>query len=92
LKAACWGNNWKNNSTEKQFVKSEENGVLTGNGSSRWKQRAYYDFLKDISGRIMKIPMIRISIYDDYKNVTVDGLLKNSNDKLLYELISTKIK
>ncbi|MCK4799233.1 MAG: hypothetical protein KAT05_17805, partial [Spirochaetes bacterium] len=52
LKSASWGKNWKNDSTEKQFGNSNEPKKLDGNGASRWKQRAFYDFLKDVSSRL----------------------------------------
>ena len=92
LKAASWGKNWKNDSTEKQFCKSNTYGLLTGNGSSRWKQRAYYDFLRDISGKIMELPIIRLSIYDTYKNISVEKILKTEQENVLLDLIETKIK
>lgn len=45
LRAASWGNNWKTNSSDKNFVISGDYGDLSENGSSRWRQRAFYDFL-----------------------------------------------
>jgi hypothetical protein len=59
------GGYWANNSTEKQFGKSSIPGDLNGSGSSRWKQRAYYDFLKDVFSIVSGRSMIRISIYDN---------------------------
>ena len=38
--------------------------VFDGNGSSRWKQRAFYDFLKDVASLVEGKPLIRISIYE----------------------------
>jgi len=83
---------WKKPSTEKQFCQSSLNGVLDDNGSSRWRQRAFYDFLKDISSKIMDMPILRISIHDTYKNFTVDQLLKLGKEPLLYELVSLKVE
>jgi hypothetical protein len=91
LKSAQHGGYWKNDSTERQFPKSNTNGILDGNGSSRWKQRAYYDFLKDISSKIIAIPLIRISIYDEYKGYTLEQILKRKEYNLLAELINLKI-
>ncbi len=79
LSAASWGKNWKNDSTEKMFCKSNINGNLSGNGSSRWRQRAYYDFLKDITSIIRNIPIFRISIYDKFRDKSIESIL-NSND------------
>jgi len=92
LSAANWGKNWKNDSTEKMFAKSDDEGRLEKNGSSRWKQRAYYDFLKDVTSQIKKLPVIRISIYDTYKGFTIDTILSSANDKLVNELIDIKVK
>lgn len=92
LKTAARGGYWKNNSTERQFCKSDINGILDNNGSSRWRQRAFYDFLKDISGKVMDVPVLRISIYDTYKNFTVNQLMKSGKEQLLYELISLKVE
>ncbi|MDB4904034.1 MAG: hypothetical protein JWQ63_3315 [Mucilaginibacter sp.] len=92
LKAAQFGGNWKNNSTEKHFCKSNLNGVLDDNGSSRWKQRAYYDFLKDITSKILKVPLIRISVYDTYKGITIDQLLETNTESLLLEFVNERIK
>lgn len=53
---------WANNSTEKQFGKPDDNGDFSQNGSPRWKQGAYYDFLKDYLFAISGVPIIRFSI------------------------------
>ena len=87
IKSASWGGNWKNISTEKMFEKSNVDGNLNNSGSSRWKQRAYYDFLKDVTSEILKIPVIRISIYDLHKGLSVNQLLEENNLKYLDELL-----
>ncbi len=79
LRAAKWGRNWSNVSTEKMFLRSSINGNLEGNGSSRWRQRAYYDFIKDISASIKRIPLIRISIYDRFLGRSVNEILSNKD-------------
>lgn len=84
LKSAAWGGSWKNDSTERQFGISNESGNLEGNGSSRWKQRAFYDFLKDVSSKIISIPIIRISIYDRINSFTINELIvQNRRDELI---------
>lgn len=82
LKAGGYGGKWKNNSTEKMFLKSDSFKVLEGNGSSRWKQRAYYDFVKDIASMIIDIPVIRISIYDKYNGSTIGELLDANHENI----------
>ena len=74
------GGFWKNNSSEKLFVKSDDNGCLNGTGSSRWRQRAFYDFLRDITGVISGIPVIRLSIYQTFKGKKVQDIIE-SKDK-----------
>ena len=91
LSAAGWSGNWKNNSTEKQFEKSNTEKELAGNGSSRWKQRAYYDFVKDVSSQIMGVPIIRISIYDTIDSLTINELLNNHRKEILLNYIENRI-
>jgi hypothetical protein len=63
LKAGNYGKKWKNDSTEKQFGKSNKDGNLDKNGSSRWKQRAFYDLIKDIYCITNKFMLKRIAIW-----------------------------
>jgi len=76
LKAGGFGGKWKNNSTEKMFIKSAAPVELNSSGSSSWRQRAYYDFLKDLTSIITSIPVYRISICDEFKGQRVDEILK----------------
>jgi len=87
LSAAKWRGNWKNASTERMFLKSDENGILSDSGSSRWRQRAYYDFLKDVTSKIRNTPLIRISVYDKFHGETIEELLKQNNTIKLNLLI-----
>lgn len=64
LRVGSSGGKWTNTSCEKMFGPSQQNGDLSGFGSSRWKQRAFYDFVKDISYLVTSIPVVRLSIYD----------------------------
>lgn len=90
-KTASWGKNWKNNSTEKMFPISDINGNLENNGSSRWRQRAYYDFLKDFTSKIKSIPIYRISIYDIFNGKSVNDLLIQNNYSEIDRLIQTRV-
>lgn len=85
LSAARWGKYWKNDSSEKMFIKSDQD--LDKNGSSRWRQRAYYDFLKDVTAKIRRLPIIRVSIYDTFRNRTIGDLLTKKEDEVLNEFI-----
>ena len=64
LRAGAHLGKWTNPSSERMFGPAQQEGDLTGNGSPRWKQRAFYDFLKDISHMVTNIPVVRLSIYD----------------------------
>lgn len=92
LKTASWGHNWKNDSTEKLFIKSGEEGDLSNNGSSRWRQRAFYDFLKDLNFVIRKRPVVRISIYDKYKGISINEMLYNRDLKTTQEFLRYILK
>lgn len=87
LGAAKYGGYWKNQSSEKMFPKSNSYGDLTGNGSSRWRQRAYYDFLRDVTSLVTDIPLVRVSIYDKFRNQTLNDILKNRDKNSLSDFI-----
>ena len=86
------GGFWKNNSSEKLFVKSDDNGCLDGAGSSRWRQRAFYDFLRDVTGLIMEIPVIRLSIYQTFKGRKVYDIIESKDKAMILDLVRTTIK
>lgn len=81
---ASHGNYWKNDSTERQFGLSAPARDLTGNGSSRWKQRAFYDYYKDIGCNICGIILIRIPIYiPEYINLEQENYNSRSVERLV---------
>lgn len=61
---------WSNESTVKQFGTADSLGQLSPVGSPRWKQRAFYDYLKDLAPVTIGIPVARIAIWD---TIGVDG-------------------
>lgn len=75
------GKFWTSDPCEIQFGKAGERGVLDGQGAPRWKQRAFYDFLKDVSVLIIDTQYVRVSIYDKVKYSglvkTVDYVIRN---------------
>ena len=71
LSAGSYGKKWTSNSAEKQFGHAGQPRNLADNGSPRWKQRAFYDFVKDLSPLIIGVPVARISIWD---RVHVNGV------------------
>ena len=91
-KCCTLGGYWHSPSSNKQFGVSDPNGLLNKLGASRWKQRAFYDLIKDTFSIIVKIPIIRISIYETYKQQTIESLLETQNDNILSEFIDSRIK
>jgi hypothetical protein len=66
IKAASYGGNWTNSSCEKMFGPSSDYGELNDKGPARWKQRAFYDYLKDINAHINNFKILRFSIWDEF--------------------------
>jgi hypothetical protein len=64
LRAGSYGKKWASPSTEVQFGHAGQPRDLAGNGSPRWKQRAFYDFVKDLSPLVISVPVARISVWD----------------------------
>jgi len=80
LAAAKHGGYWSNPSCIRQFGPKSSEGDLRPPGSPRWKQRAFYDFLKDLSPIICAAPLARVSVWDD---VLVNGVNAQVNQVLL---------
>ena len=60
-----WGKRWSNRSCEIMFGPADKPGVLGSSGSSRWKQRALYDAIKDAFALSTSGHRVtRLSIYD----------------------------
>jgi hypothetical protein len=64
LKNGSYGGKWSNKSCEEQFGKTSQPRDLSGNGSPRWKQRAFYDFVKDLSPLLTGVKVVRIAVWD----------------------------
>jgi hypothetical protein len=61
---------WTNESCERQFGSAGIAGQLDGPGAPRWKQRALYDFLKDLAPLVLGVAVVRVAVWDA---VWVDG-------------------
>ena len=94
---ACWragkyGGKWTNSSCESQFGAGNSPGVLEGNGAPRWKQRAFYDFIKDLSPILIGQPVVRLSIWDRLHvngcEMTMDGALQRGNSSAAAEIMA----
>lgn len=64
LRAGGYGGKWSNPSCERQFGVGTPPKVLDGNGAPRWKQRAFYDFVKDLSPLVLGGKVVRVAIWD----------------------------
>lgn len=79
---------WSTSSTDKQFGESSDRGVLDENGSSRWKQRAFYDYLRDAGSEFSKHKLIRIAVHQLIRDKTVDEILKKGLSQYYNDLIA----
>jgi hypothetical protein len=89
-KSGKGGNFWSSVNSERQFGVSSEPGNLDGNGSSRWKQRAFYDFLRDVYSFLQPKPVYRFSVYCKVGNATINTVLKKQKSEdydAMYDLI-----
>jgi hypothetical protein len=79
LKAGGYGDKWSNTSCNSQFGDASPPRDFSGNGPSRWKQRAFYDFVKDLSPLLIAVSMARIAVWD---LVTEAGAQRTVEDAL----------
>lgn len=65
LKEGCGQKRWKTPSSERQFGIAGTRGDLSGAGAPRWRQRALYDFMRDLTPMTGTWPpLARISVWD----------------------------
>lgn len=66
---------WTNSSSEQEFGSAGDRNVLNGSRSPRWKQRAFYDYVKNLVPITNGISVSRMSIWntisDGYGETTV---------------------
>ena len=71
LKNGGYGGKWSNTSCERQFGEASQPGVLPEkvtemeHGAPRWKQRAFYDFVKDLSPMLIGVKVVRIAVWEE---------------------------
>lgn len=79
LARARVGGRWTNPSCERMFGMAGAPGDLAGDGPPRWKQRALYDAMKDLTPQLgFGVRLARISIYDVIDGVAVDAILSGA--------------
>lgn len=64
LRVGAFGGKWSNPSCERQFGQGSSPRNLGEDGAPRWKQRAFYDFVKDLSPLLIGVRIARISAWD----------------------------
>lgn len=57
------------------FGGADPDGVFGEFGAPRWKQRALYDAMKDISAATGSVRLARVSIYDSIDGISLDDIL-----------------
>jgi hypothetical protein len=67
---------WASKSSDCMFGGSDPIGVLGNLGSSRWKQRALYDAVKDAFASHRNLAVARISVIDNINGKSIDRELK----------------
>lgn len=78
LKAGGYGGKWANPSTDSMFGGSDGVRNFNGLGSSRWKQRALYDSVKDAYAlHTPGASLVRISIHDVVDGAGVNATLNS---------------
>ncbi|MGH9896483.1 MAG: DUF7255 family protein [bacterium] len=70
---------WSRSSSDTEFGGSSPPGDLSGAGPSRWKQRAFYDFVKDAGPLVLGIPVTRVAIWD---TIEVAGAIRRVHEVL----------
>ena len=91
LKAGGYGGKWSNKSCERQFGGAGGPKDLNGSGSPRWKQRAFYDFVKDLSPLLIGVKVARIAILDEvfegFRMRIVESILKAPSPQAMRSLM-----
>lgn len=68
LKSASTHDKWSTEASEMHFGPAAPAGELDNElGASRWRQRAFYDFVKDLSPLLCNVQVVRLSIWDEVK-------------------------
>jgi hypothetical protein len=104
IRACSHVGKWSNSSCERQFGEAGPHKELTGPGAPRWKQRAFYDYVKDSLPLLGLGHLLRVSIWEEVhfksENIPIHSILKKyphggDIDTVLVNLLGhrlTKIK
>ena len=67
---------WTSASSERFFGPSSDRGDLSEPGPARWKQRAFYDAMRDAASRRI---LARISVHDRVNDRTIESILRTDD-------------
>lgn len=82
MKVARTGDKWSTEPAEQYFGSPAESGDLESEqGSPRWKQRAFYDFVQDLCPMLCNIQVVRLAIWDT--------VLEDGNPRTLLDALKT---
>jgi hypothetical protein len=73
---ASGGKFWTSAPSQRMFGPAGPRGVLDGLGSPRWKQRAFYDAIRDATALNGGDRMARLSMYDEINGVQLGRALR----------------
>ena len=76
LAAGKWGKRWTNPSCEALFGTADLPGNFGISGAPRWKQRALYDAMKDVSAHSTGTKLARLSVHDEVNGVRLGDALE----------------
>lgn len=77
LAAGKWGKRWTNPSCERLFGAADSPGKFATTGAPRWKQRALYDAIKDITALEPSGPQVaRLATFDLVGGVRLEHALR----------------
>jgi hypothetical protein len=88
LRAGRWGKRWVNDSTAAMFGPAAEPGdLIAPSGAPRWKQRALYDAMKDLSTMQAQAPsVVRLSVHDIIAGARLGAALEHHTEVDPYEV------
>ncbi|WP_420812661.1 DUF7255 family protein [Microbacterium hydrothermale] len=78
LKRHSGGGFWTNTGSAAQFGSAGYRGVLDGEGSPRWKQRALYDSMRDSLAATKAVSLARLSVHDRLGSVRLGDALRDT--------------
>jgi len=77
LRAGRWGRRWSSRPSVAMFGPADLPGVFAANGAPRWKQRAFYDAMKDVANGVK---LARLSVHDRVGDLSLGVALRPGSE------------